>query len=184
MTLSSSPTLSSQLPVSSPQRSPLSLQRSILGTILYTLRCESIRRPSARQTPKSKYPTLPTLHHVSPRAYPLRTGAHVRMRGGGVRSRSVGRRAVSPKVWYPLLSLQSKPIQRTLIPYLDSLSSHSCNTTNPSKALLNEETTAVAKDHHVCHSSVPARITRRRASQAPQCCVMTLVEPAQLGKSC
>jgi hypothetical protein len=66
--LSSSPTLSSQLPVSSPQRSPLSLQRSILGTILNTLRCESIRRPSARQTPKSKYPTLPTLHHVSPRA--------------------------------------------------------------------------------------------------------------------
>jgi hypothetical protein len=104
--------------------------------------------------------------------------------GGGVRSRSVRRRAVSPKVWYPLPSLQSNPIQRTLIPYLDSLSSHSCNTTNPSKSLLNEETTAVAKDHHVCHSSVPTRITRRRASQAPQCCVMGLVEPAQLGKSC
>ena len=176
-----------QLPITSvsPQRSLLSLQRSILGTILYTLRCESIRRPSARQTPKSKYPTLPTLHHVSPRAYPLRTGAHVRMRGAG--SDLVRSVVVLSLPRYGILSTLSNPIQSNgrLSSILTlSLSSHSCNTTNPSKALLNEETTAVAKDHHVCHSSVPARITRRRASQAPQCCVMALVEPAQLGKSC
>jgi hypothetical protein len=106
MTLSSSPTLSSNYQYPAHNAALSAFNGRFLVRSLNTSRGESIRRPSARQTPKSKYPTLPTLHHVSPRGSAPHRGTRSHA-GSGVRSRSVGRRAVSPKVWYPLLSLQS-----------------------------------------------------------------------------